>query len=66
MELIFCHTSTDGPNPVYKHKKNAGKNKQTDDHKEKKIPMTYDSVKNAATTSGNDTVRLRKELFSVP
>jgi hypothetical protein len=60
MPHIISHSSTDGPNPVCKNKKDSGKNKQTDDHKEKKIPMSYDSVKNAATTSGNDTVRLKK------
>jgi hypothetical protein len=60
MPHILSHSSTDGPNPVYKHKKNSVKNKQTDYHKEKKIPMTYGNVKNAATGSGNDTVRFKK------
>mgnify|MGYP000960374232 CR=1 FL=1 len=43
-----------------KNKKNSGKNKQIEEHKEQKVPMTYDTVKNAATGSGNDTVRLKK------
>ena len=60
MPHIISHSSSDGPNPVYKNKKNTGKNKQTEEHKEQKVPMTYDTVKNAATGSGNDTVRLKK------
>ena len=61
MPHIIPHSPTDTPNPVYKKKKNSGKNQQTDDHKEKKVPMTYDTVKNAATSSGNDVIRLKKK-----
>ena len=67
MPHIISHSPTDTPNPVYKNKQDSGKNKQTDEHKEKKVPMTYDTVKNAATASGNEDVRLKKKsLFSVP
>jgi hypothetical protein len=55
---------TDTPKPVCKIKQNSGKNHQTDDHKEKKVPMTYDTVKNAAMGSGNDVVRLKKKSLS--
>ena len=61
MPHIISHNPTDTPNPIYKNKKNSGKNQQTDDHKEKKVPMTYDTVKNAATASGNEDVRLKKK-----
>ena len=61
MPHIISHNPTDTPNPVYKNKKNSGKNQQTDDHKEKKVPMTYDTVKNAATGSGNEAVMLKKK-----
>jgi hypothetical protein len=61
MPHIISHSSTDGPNPVYENKKNSEKSHQTDDHKEKKVPMTYDTVKNAATGSGNDVVKLKKK-----
>ena len=64
MPHIISHNPTDTPNPVYQNKKNSGKNQQTNDHKEKKVPMTYDTVKNAATGSGNDVIRLKKkQLF---
>jgi len=56
MPHIISHRSSDGPNPVYKNKKNSGKNKQTEEHKEQKVPMT-----NAATGSGNDVVKLKKK-----
>ena len=59
MPHIISHNPTDTPNPVFKNKKSSGNNQQTDDHKEKKVPMTYDSVKNAATGSGNDVIRLK-------
>ena len=61
MPHIISHSPTDTPNPVYKNKKDSGKNKQTDEHKEKKVPMTYDTVKNAAMSSGNDGVMLKKK-----
>ena len=61
MPHIISHSPTDTPNPVFKKKKSSGKNQQTDDHKEKKVPMTYDSVKNAATESGSEAVRLKKK-----
>ena len=61
MPHIISHSSSDCNHPVYKNKKNSGKNQQTDDHKEKKVPMSYDTVKNAATSSGNDAVRLKKK-----
>ena len=61
MPHIISHNPTDTPNVVYKNKQNSGKNQQTDDHKDKKVPMTYDTVKNAATGSGNDVIRLKKK-----
>jgi len=61
MPHIISHNATDTPNPVCKNRKNSGKKQQTDDHKEKKVPMTYDTVKNAATSSGNDVIRLKKK-----
>ena len=61
MPHIISHSSSDCPNPIYKNKKNSGKNQQTDDHEEQKVPMTYDTVKNAATGSGNDVVKLKKK-----
>jgi hypothetical protein len=61
MPHIISHSPTDTPNPVYKNKNNSENKQQTDDHKENKVPMTYDTVKNAATGSGNDVVRLKKK-----
>ena len=60
MPHIISLSSSDGPNPVYKHKKHSGIHKQKDHDKENKVPMTYDTVKNAATGSGNDMVKLKK------
>ena len=61
MPHIISHSSSDCNHPVYKNKRNSGKNKQTEEHKEQKVPMTYDTVKNAATGSGNDVVKLKKK-----
>jgi hypothetical protein len=61
MPHIISHSPTDTPNPVYKNKKNSGNKKLDEDHKEKKVPTTYDTVKNAAMSSGNDGVRLKKK-----
>ena len=61
MPHIISHSPTDTPNPIYKNKKNSGNKKLDEDHKEKKVPMTYDTVKNAGMGSGNDVVRLKKK-----
>ena len=61
MPHIISHSSSDCNHPVYKNKKNSGNKKLDEDHKEKKVPMTYDTVKNAATASGNEDVRLKKK-----
>ena len=61
MPHIISHSSTDTPNPVYKNKKTSGNKKLDEDHKEKKVPTTYDAVKNAAMSSGNDGVMLKKK-----
>ena len=61
MPHIISHSPTDTPNPVYKNKKNSGNKKLDEDHKEKKVPTTYDTVKNAALGSGNDVGMLKKK-----
>jgi hypothetical protein len=61
MPHIISHSPTDTPNPVYKNKKNSGNKKLDEDQKEKKVPTTYDTVKNAAMSSGNDGVMLKKK-----
>ena len=61
MPHIISHSSSHCNHPVYKNKKNSGNNKLEDDHKEKKVPTTYDTVKNAAMSSGNDGVMLKKK-----
>ena len=58
---IISHSSSDCNHPVYKNKKTSGNKKLDEDHKEKKVPMTYDTVKNAAMGSGNDVVMLKKK-----
>jgi hypothetical protein len=61
MPHIISHSSSDCNHPVYKNKKNSGNKKLEDDNKEKKVPTTYDTVKNAAMSSGNDGVMLKKK-----
>ena len=61
MPHIISHSSSDCNHPVYKNKKNSGIKKLEDDNKEKKVPTTYDTVKNAAMGSGNDVGMLKKK-----
>ena len=67
MPHIISDSSSDCKHPVYKNKQNSENKKHEDGHKEKKVPMTYDTVKNAAMDSTNDFVKLKKKSFiSVP
>ena len=61
MPHIISHSSSDCNHPVCKNNKNSGNKKHEEDYKEKKAPMTYDTVKNAAMGSGNDVVMLKQK-----
>ena len=61
MPHIISHSSSDTPKPIYKNKQTSGNKKHEEDQKEKKVPITYDTVKNDAMGSGNDVVRLKKK-----
>ena len=61
MPHIISHSSSDSNHPIYKNKKTSGNKQLEDDHKEKNVPTTYDTVKNAAMGSANDVVKLKKK-----
>lgn len=70
MPHIIASNTYSYSHPIYKNKgksyhslkisDQSGNNNTTDNTDNKKIPMTYDSVKNIATSSNNDQMKLKK------